>query len=110
MKNSLLLAVVAAFALNASAAGAKSYQVTGPVLEITDAKIVVDKNGEKWEINRTADTKGAAPKVGDKVTVKYTMTAVAIEDKAEAKAEEKAAPAKVEEKAAPAKAPAKAKK
>ena len=107
MKNSLLLAVVAAFALNASAAGAKSYQVTGPVVELTDTKIVVDKNGEKWELNRTADTKGSAVKVGDKVTVKYTMTAVSVEAKGEEKAEEKAAPAKVEEKSAPAKAKAK---
>ena len=31
---------------------AKTYQVTGPVLEVTDTKIVVQKGSEKWEIDR----------------------------------------------------------
>ena len=93
MKMQFVLAAIASFGLTlgAAAAGAKAYQITGPVVEITDAKIVIEhKTGEKWEINRTADTKGAAVKVGDKVTVKYTMTATSIEEKAaEAKSEKK---------------------
>ena len=39
------------------AAPAFAYQVTGPVLDVTDSKIVVEKGKEKWEIERTKDTK-----------------------------------------------------
>ena len=39
------------------ASSAWAYQVTGPVLEVTDSKIVVQKGKEKWEIARTPDTK-----------------------------------------------------
>lgn len=73
------------------AAGGHTYQVTGPVLEVTDSTIVVQKGKEKWEIARTPETKvtGEA-KVGAKVTVEYTMTATSIEVKAEkAKAKKK---------------------
>lgn len=72
-----------ACAVCAYAAGkAKSYQVTGPVAELTDAKIVVDKEGEKWEITRTKDSKVTGDlKVGAKVTVQYVMTATDIEVK-----------------------------
>ena len=58
---------------------AQAYQVTGPVLEVTDSKIVVEKDKEKWEIARDASTKtSAAVKKGDKVTVEYNMTATKI--------------------------------
>lgn len=61
---------------------AHAYQVTGPVLEVTDAKIVVQKGKEKWELKRAAETKGATDvKVGDKVTVEYEMTATSITGK-----------------------------
>ena len=51
-----------------------AYQVTGPVLELTDSKIVVQKGKEKWEITRTPDTKVTGDlKVGAKVTVEYTI-------------------------------------
>lgn len=77
------LAVLALAAAPAFAAE-KSYQVTGPVLSLTDTTIVVEKGKEKWEIARTKDTKVTGElKVGAKVTVQYTMTAVAIEAKAE---------------------------
>jgi ribosomal protein S1 len=101
MKAKLVLSLAAAFtmslAANALAAGAKDYQVTGPVVELTDSKIVVQKGesekSEKWEISRTADTKGMdGVKVGDKVTVKYTMTATSVENKSAAKAEKKEEP------------------
>ena len=76
------------FAAIAGAAPAgKTYQATGPVLEVTDSKIVIDKGrggkADPWEIARTADTKvTGALKVGDKVTIEYTMTAVTVEVKA----------------------------
>ena len=107
MKKSLVIGfaavLVAGLATGALAASAKSYQVTGPVVEVTDTKIIVQKGegekSEKWELNRTAETKGAeALKVGEKVTVKYTMTAVAVEGKTAAKEEAKAEKA-VEKKA-----------
>jgi hypothetical protein len=61
-----------------------SYQVTGPIIEVTDTKIVVEGKGkERHEFARTADTKveGGELKVGTKVTVKYTMTAASVEVK-----------------------------
>src|SRR5579859_5302901 len=36
---------------------AKNYQVTGPVLELTPTKIVVQKGDDRWELARSADTK-----------------------------------------------------
>ncbi len=62
----------------------KTYQVTGPVLEVTDSKLVVQKGKEKWEIARDAQTKVTGDvKVGAKVTVEYTMSASSIEVKAD---------------------------
>ena len=74
---SLLLAgVTAAFA------DATDYQVTGPILSMTDTTITVQKGKEKWEINKGTATTGAADlKVGDKVTIHYTMTATTVEAK-----------------------------
>ena len=70
---------------------AYAYQVTGPVLEVTDTKIVVEKDKEKWEIARDKDTKGAKDiKKGDRVTIQYRMTATEIESKT-AKKDDKAA-------------------
>ncbi len=54
-------------------AGSKTYQATGPVVEVRDDAIVVDKGKEgKWEITRDANTKvnGTIQK-GAKVTVYY---------------------------------------
>jgi len=68
----------------AIAGSAWAYQVTGPVLELTDTKIVVQKGKEKWEIARTPDTKVSGDlKVGAKVTIEYTMTAKSVEAKAD---------------------------
>lgn len=76
--------LLSASALNA--AEAKSYQVTGPVLEVTATKIIVQKGDEKWEIARGKDTKITGDlKVGAKVTIYYTMTAQEVEVKAEKK-------------------------
>jgi hypothetical protein len=77
------LAVLALAAAPALAAE-KTYQVTGPIVSVTDTVIVVDKDGEKFEIARNKDTKlTGEPKVGAKVTVKYSMTAASIEVKDE---------------------------
>jgi hypothetical protein len=58
------------------AAATKTYQVTGPVLEVRPDAIVVQKGAEKWEIARDASTKIPADvKVGSKVTITYRMTA-----------------------------------
>jgi len=63
-----------------SYAATKSYQVTGPVVEITADKIVVKKGKENWEIARDASTKVTGDvKVGSKVTVEYKMTATSVE-------------------------------
>ena len=65
-----------------AASSAWAYQVTGPVLEVTDTKIVVQKGKEKWELARTPDTKVTGDlKVGSKVTVEYSMTAKSIDAK-----------------------------
>ncbi len=83
----LVLAAAPAFAAD------KTYQVTGPIVDVTDTTITVEKGKEKWEIARTKDTKVTGDlKVGEKVMIQYTMTAVSIEAK-EAKAPAKA-PAK----------------
>ena len=59
-----------------------SYQATGPILELTDTKIVIMKDKEKWEIARTPDTKVTGELiVGAKVTIQYSMSAVSVEVK-----------------------------
>lgn len=89
MKTTLLPLVAAAlFTLVAPARAVDSYQVTGPVIELTETKIVVEKGKEKerFEITRSADTKVTGElKVGAKVTVSYRMTAAAIEVKPDKK-------------------------
>lgn len=69
-------------AASATYAAPKAYQVTGPVLEIKDDMIVVQKGSEKWQIARDKDTKVTGDmKVGGKVTIMYTMKAASIEAK-----------------------------
>ena len=95
-KHSILAFVSAltlAGALGAAPAFAadKTYQVTGPVLEVTDSAITVEKGKEKWQIARTKDTKVTGDiAVGSKVTITYTMTATAVEAKADGKADKAA--------------------
>jgi len=89
------LLAAASLALSSTAfAGAKTYQVTGPVLEVNESMIAVQKGKDRWEINRDANTKVTGDvKVGDKVTVTYTMTATDVEVKAGKGAKKEAAPA-----------------
>src|SRR5512144_2334930 len=85
----LSLFVVLLFASFAFA-GTTAYQVTGPVLEVTNDLVTVQKGKEKWEIARDKDTKITGDlKVGYKVTIHYTMKATSIEGKEEKKKEEK---------------------
>jgi len=68
---------------NLNAAPAKTYHVTGPILELTDKTIVVQKGDERWEIARDENTKSKGQlKVGQKVTIHYRMTATSVETKA----------------------------
>ncbi len=79
MKNLIFIAL----ALFMSAAYAeRTYQVTGPVLEVSDKMIVVKKGSDRWELSRDASTKiKGEPKVGAKVTIEYTMSAKNVEVK-----------------------------
>jgi len=98
MKKFAYILVAAGLCLAASrltAAEAKDYQVTGPVLEVTPSYLVVQKGEEKWQIGTTKDTKGADVKVGDRVTVYYKMVASEVEAKP-AKADKPEKPAKAE--------------
>ena len=80
----LALATVFTFATAAFAEEANTYQVTGPIVELTDTKIVVMKGKDKWELARNSDTKVTGElKVGAKVTIQYSMTAQTIESKDE---------------------------
>ena len=74
------------FATAAMAAGPKDYQVTGPVLDVNNDVITVQKGTEKWEIARDKDTKVDGDlKKGSRVTIKYKMIASSIEVKAATK-------------------------
>ena len=96
------LIAMATLALSGIAfAAAKSYEVTGPVLEVNDSMIVVQKGKDRWELDRDSGTKMSGDvKVGDKVHISYTMTAKEVEVKA-AKAEKGAKKGKASPAATP---------
>jgi uncharacterized protein YxeA len=74
----LALAIGFGVGLNAAA---KTYQFTGVVKSNDAGTLVVEKSAkETWTFTTDKDTKGTT-KVGDKVTVTYTMTATNIEVK-----------------------------
>lgn len=71
-------------------AAPKTYQVTGPVLEVNDSSFVVQKGKEKWEVQKDAGTKVTGElKVGSKVSVSYVMVAKDVEAKEDKKAAKK---------------------
>ncbi len=71
------------------AADAKTYQVTGPVLEVTSDMVAVQKGSDRWEIALGPDTKVTGDlKVGSKVTIEHRMTATKADFKEQAKAKE----------------------
>jgi hypothetical protein len=87
MKRTLAFLVMALFLSTASLVAAKDYQVTGPVVDVKDDVIVVKKGTENWEIARDKNTKTTGDiKKGDRVTIKYKMTATSIEGKEATKA------------------------
>jgi hypothetical protein len=89
MKKTLLIVCAVLLVASLAVAGPpNTYQVTGPVLDLKDDVIVVQKGKDKWEIARGKDTKVTGDlKVGSKVTIEYRMTAATIEVK-DAKAKE----------------------
>ena len=88
-----ILSIFAALLLIASvamAAGPKDYQVTGPVLDVTDDVITVEKGKDKWEIGRNKDTKiNGHLKKGSRVTIQYKMNATSVDVKEAGKAKAK---------------------
>src|SRR5947208_10407961 len=83
MKTNTAFGLLAAASLALSgatfAAGAKTYQVTGTVLEMTGSKITVQKGTEKLEIDLDPTIKATGDvKVGATVTVTYVMSATKI--------------------------------
>ena len=87
MKHTILpLAAACGFLLSFTPAGVaapQDYQATGPIISMTDTTITIKYHGkEDWEFSKDAALKpasGAELKVGDKVTVHYTMAAKSIE-------------------------------
>lgn len=86
--NSKIICLLAALSLAVSesglAAGAKTYQITGTVIEATGSKVIVEKGTDRFEFDiDPAAVKGSAElKVGSTVTVTYVMSATKIEGKA----------------------------
>jgi cell division protein YceG involved in septum cleavage len=86
MKRYLIVVLAVLLVASFAYAGVKTYQVTGPVLELTPTTITVQKGKDKWEIARDAGTKVTGDlKVGSKVTIQYEMKAASIEVKEEKK-------------------------
>jgi len=83
MKTWTAIALLGVWVGSAVAADSNTYQVTGPVLALTPTTVTVQKDNEKWEIARDQATpvRGGELKVGQKVTVKYRMTAISVEVK-----------------------------
>ena len=78
-----LFSILILISLLVLAAGPKTYQVTGPVLDIKGDLIMVQKGTDKWEIAIDKSTKVTGDlKVGSKVTIEYQMKATGIEVKA----------------------------
>ncbi len=110
MKRTLLSLITAgSMALTgaAFAASPSTYQVTGPVTAVDDSMITVMKGKEKFEVARDSSTKVTGDlKVGDKVTIQYTMTAKEVEVKSAAKTD-KADKSKKDDKTSASPSPAK---
>ena len=80
MKKTIVVALsVLLFLALVYAAGPKTYQVTGPVLDIKGDVITVQKDTDKWELQKTADTAVVGKlAVGAKVKIDYKMVATKI--------------------------------
>ena len=81
-KIALSLIAVADLVLGGSAfaAGAKSYQVTGTILEVKPTMIAVQKDGDRLEMDLDPQTKVSGElKVGSTVTITYVISATKVE-------------------------------
>src|SRR3954468_13001626 len=88
---SLMAAASLALTSVSFAADTKDYQVTGPVLDVNDSMIAVQKGKDRWELARNSSTKtSGAIKKGEKETVNYSRTATDIEVKADKGAKKEA--------------------
>jgi len=68
--------------LPAWAGSLNTYQVTGPVLEVNNDMIAVQKGKDRWELARDASTKvNGDLAVGAKVTIQYRMIAIQVDVK-----------------------------
>src|SRR3954451_17469599 len=82
--------VLASFGAGYAFAATKTYQVTGPVLDVRADAVVVQQGTEKWQISGDAATKVTGDlKVGARVTIEYRMSAASIEVKPAAPAKKK---------------------
>jgi hypothetical protein len=71
--------LIAAF-VAAGRAATRSYQFTGVVKAVAGDSLTVEKSAkETWQFEVGKDSKGATPKVGDRVTVNYKMVTTDIE-------------------------------
>lgn len=77
LKRVLLATLALPLILGSSAlADDHNYQVTGPILAVTDTSITVKKGKDPWTVSRDASTKVTGDlKVGSKVTISYHMVA-----------------------------------
>jgi hypothetical protein len=84
-----VLIIIGVFSSVAFAAAVKTYQVTGPVLEVSKDMVAVKKGKDRWEIALDPATKVMGDlKVGSKVTIEYRMTATKVDVKEQGKAKE----------------------
>jgi hypothetical protein len=84
-----VIAIMGIFSSVAFAGAVKTYQVTGPVLEVSNDMVAVQKGTDRWEIALGPDTKVTGElKVGSKVTIEYRMTATKVDVKEQAKAKD----------------------
>ena len=75
----MLFSLFLLMSLMVFAAAPKTYQVTGPILDIKGDVITVQKGTEKWELAVDKTTKITGDlKVGSKVTIEYQMKATTI--------------------------------
>ena len=76
MKTTFLALVLTLGLAGSCFADDHNYQVTGPILAVSDTSITVQKGKDPWTVSRDANTKVTGDlKVGAKVTIKYHMDA-----------------------------------
>ena len=75
----VMLLLVLAFVAGGYAES-RSYQFTGLVKTVDSSSFTVQKTAkETWQFELGKETKGATPKIGDRVIVHYRMVATEIE-------------------------------